>query len=38
MKAKPASSQGRYLKSITISSTIGPGIRLDPVAIAKQWA
>lgn len=38
MKAKPASSKGRYLKSITISSTIGPGIRLDPVAIAKQWA
>lgn len=38
MKAKPASSKGRYLRSITLSSTIGPGIRLDPVAIAKQWA
>ncbi|WP_447973072.1 50S ribosomal protein L1 [Nitrospira sp. Kam-Ns4a] len=37
MKAKPASCKGRYLRSATISSTMGPGIRLDPVAIAKQW-
>jgi large subunit ribosomal protein L1 len=37
LKAKPASVKGRYLRSATISSTMGPGIRLDPVAIAKQW-
>jgi large subunit ribosomal protein L1 len=37
MKAKPASVKGRYLRSATLSSTMGPGIRLDPVAIAKQW-
>ncbi|MCB4792208.1 MAG: 50S ribosomal protein L1 [Elusimicrobia bacterium] len=27
--AKPASSKGQYLRSITISSTMGPGIKLD---------
>ncbi len=38
VKAKPVSTKGRYLKSATISSTMGPGVRLDAVAIAKQWA
>ena len=38
VKAKPVSCKGRYLKTATISSTMGPGIRLDAVALAKQWA
>jgi large subunit ribosomal protein L1 len=28
-RAKPASSKGRYLRKITISSTMGPGVRVD---------
>jgi large subunit ribosomal protein L1 len=30
LKAKPATSKGQYLKSITVSSTMGPGLKLDP--------
>ncbi len=37
MKAKPASCKGRYLKSATISSTMGPGVKLDAIALARQW-
>lgn len=29
VKAKPASSKGRYLRSVTISSTMGPGVKLN---------
>ena len=29
MKAKPASVKGTYLKKFTISSTMGPGIKID---------
>ncbi len=36
LKAKPSSSKGKYVKSATLSSTKGPGIHLDSVAIAKQ--
>lgn len=38
MKAKPASSKGRYLKGLSLSSTMGPGIALDPIAVAKRLA
>ena len=30
---KPASSKGTYYKSISISSTMGPGIKIDPLLI-----
>lgn len=36
LKAKPSSSKGKYVKSATLSSTMGPGIHLDSIAIAKQ--
>ena len=29
-RVKPASAKGRYLQSVTISSTMGPGIKIDP--------
>jgi large subunit ribosomal protein L1 len=30
LRAKPAASKGRYMRSITLSTTMGPGIRIDP--------
>ena len=29
-KAKPASAKGRYFKKVSLSSTMGPGVKLDP--------
>jgi large subunit ribosomal protein L1 len=29
LKAKPAAAKGRYVKSVTICSTMGPGVHLD---------
>ena len=33
IQLKPSTSKGIYLRSITISSTMGPGVKLDPVAV-----
>jgi large subunit ribosomal protein L1 len=35
MKAKPATSKGKYLKKISISSTMGPGIVVDVASLGK---
>jgi large subunit ribosomal protein L1 len=34
VKAKPGASKGTYLKKIAISSTMGPGIHIDPASVA----
>jgi len=33
-KAKPASSKGVYLKKLSVSSTMGPGVRVDQASVA----
>ena len=30
LRLKPASSKGRYIKKITVSTTMGPGVQVDP--------
>ena len=36
VKAKPAAAKGRYLRSVTVSSTMGPGVRIDTSAIEAR--
>jgi large subunit ribosomal protein L1 len=38
IKAKPSASKGVYLKSITVSATMGPGIKVDPNPIMNAGA
>jgi large subunit ribosomal protein L1 len=31
LRAKPSAAKGRYIKSLAISTTMGPSVRIDPV-------
>ncbi len=33
IKAKPAAAKGKYLRSIAVSSTMGPGVRIDSASV-----
>jgi len=35
LRLKPSSAKGTYVKSIAISSTMGPGVRLDSNEVVK---
>jgi large subunit ribosomal protein L1 len=35
IKAKPAASKGIYLKKISMSTTMGPGVRIDPASVSQ---
>ena len=32
-KAKPAAVKGQYLKSVTLTSTMGPGVKINPMKL-----
>lgn len=33
VKAKPAAAKGQYLRSVTVASTMGPGVKVNPALI-----
>lgn len=36
MRAKPASAKGQYIRRLTVSSTMGPGVQVDRAAAARE--
>ena len=35
VKAKPAAAKGQYIKSVTVTSTMGPGAKINPVKVTE---
>ena len=35
IKAKPAAAKGQYMKSVVISTTMGPGVKINPAKITE---
>ncbi len=35
IRARPASAKGRFLRKVAVSSTMGPGVRIDPRAVEE---
>ena len=33
LRAKPAAAKGNYMQSVSVSSTMGPGVKVDPLAV-----
>ena len=36
MKAKPSGAKGTYVKRVAISSTMGPGVKIDPASLSAE--
>jgi large subunit ribosomal protein L1 len=35
-KAKPAGAKGNYIKKVSLTSTMGPGLKLDPASLSAS--
>ena len=36
IKVKPAAAKGQYMRSITVSTTMGPGVKVNPLKAASN--
>ena len=38
LRAKPSAAKGKYVKTLTVSTTMGPGIHIDPARLRELEA